>query len=63
MPLVVSALALGVAELRDLRQLGRIGLKTLAYTVVVSSVAVLIGVALVNIVRPGDGLSPELRAS
>ena len=55
-PLVLSALALGVAELGDLRQLGRIGLKTLAYTVVVSSIAVLIGVGLVNLVRPGDGL-------
>jgi DAACS family dicarboxylate/amino acid:cation (Na+ or H+) symporter len=61
-PLVVSALALGVAELRDMRQLGRIGLKTLAYTVVVSSIAVFIGVALVNAVRPGEGLPPELRA-
>ena len=61
-PLVVSALALGVAELRDLRQLGRIGLKTLAYTVVVSSLAVVIGIGLVNLVRPGEGLSPELRA-
>ncbi|MBP1684651.1 MAG: gltP [Deltaproteobacteria bacterium] len=61
-PLIVAALALAVAELRDLRQLGRIGLKTLAYTVVVSSVAVFIGVGLVNAVRPGEGLSAELRA-
>lgn len=61
-PLIVSALALGVAELRDLRQLGRIGLKTLAYTVVVTTIAVAIGVALVNAVRPGEGLSPELRS-
>jgi DAACS family dicarboxylate/amino acid:cation (Na+ or H+) symporter len=61
-PLIVSALALGVADLRDLRQLGRIGLKTLAYTVAVSSIAVFIGVGLVNAVRPGEGLPPELRA-
>src|SRR4249919_2209016 len=60
-PLILSALALGVAGLGDLRQLGRIGLKTLAYTVVVSSIAVLIGVALVNLVRPGVGLSHEIR--
>jgi DAACS family dicarboxylate/amino acid:cation (Na+ or H+) symporter len=60
-PLILSALALGVAGLGDLRQLGRIGLKMLAYTVVVSSIAVLIGVALVNLVRPGAGLSPEIR--
>ena len=36
-PLIVSALALGVAGLGDLRRLGRIGLKTLAYTVGVSA--------------------------
>jgi DAACS family dicarboxylate/amino acid:cation (Na+ or H+) symporter len=34
-PLVFSALVMGVAGLGDLRRLGRIGLKTLAYTVVV----------------------------
>ncbi len=60
-PLVVSALALGVSGLGDLRALGRIGLKTFAYTVVVSSIAVMIGVTLVQVLRPGDGLSPELK--
>ena len=61
-PLIVSALAMGVAGLGDLRSLGRIGLKTLAYTVVVSTIAVLLGVGMVNLVQPGRGLSPELRA-
>jgi DAACS family dicarboxylate/amino acid:cation (Na+ or H+) symporter len=42
-PLVFSALALGVAGLGDLRSVGRVGLKTLAYTVGVSTIAVLIG--------------------
>ncbi len=61
-PLVVSALVLGVSALGDLRRLGRIGLKTLAYTVVVSAIAVLIGVGLVNWIRPGEGLPEPLRA-
>jgi DAACS family dicarboxylate/amino acid:cation (Na+ or H+) symporter len=60
-PLVVSALALGVAGLGDLSRLGRIGLRTLAYTVAVSSIAVAIGVSLVNLFRPGTGLPAELR--
>lgn len=60
-PLIVSALALGVAGLGDLRSLGRVGAKTLAYTVVVSGIAVLLGLAAVNLLRPGDGISPELR--
>ncbi|MGH7289126.1 MAG: cation:dicarboxylate symporter family transporter, partial [Myxococcota bacterium] len=57
-PLIVSALALAVAELGDLRRLGRIGVKTLAYTAAVSSLAVAIGVSLVNGLQPGAGLSP-----
>jgi len=61
-PLIFSALVMGVAGLGDLRRLGRIGLKTLAYTVVVSSIAVVIGVVLVNTLRPGEGLPPAQRA-
>jgi DAACS family dicarboxylate/amino acid:cation (Na+ or H+) symporter len=60
-PLIVSALALGVAGLGDMRQLGRIGLKTFAYAVVVSAIAVLIGVGLVNTLKPGAGVSPETK--
>ncbi len=61
-PLVFSALVLGIADLGDLRKLGRIGMKTLAYTVVVSAIAVLLGVGLVNLLRPGDGLDPALQS-
>jgi DAACS family dicarboxylate/amino acid:cation (Na+ or H+) symporter len=60
-PLVVSALALSVAELGDLRRIGRVGLLTLGYAVSVSAIAVGIGVGLVNWIEPGSGLSPELR--
>ena len=56
-PLVVSALALAVAEIGDLGKLGRLGLATLAVTIVLSGSAVLIGVGLVNLIRPGDALA------
>jgi DAACS family dicarboxylate/amino acid:cation (Na+ or H+) symporter len=60
-PLVFAALALGVAGLGDLGSLGRVGLKTLLYTVAVSAVAVAIGVTLVQLFRPGEGLSDATR--
>jgi DAACS family dicarboxylate/amino acid:cation (Na+ or H+) symporter len=60
-PLVISALPLGVAGLGDLRALGRVGLRTLAYTVCVSAIAVLLGVAMVNLFEPGAGIAPEVR--
>ncbi len=61
-PLIFSALVLGITGLGDLKSLGRIGLKTLAYTVVVSSIAVLLGLVLVNVLQPGKGLSDDTRA-
>jgi DAACS family dicarboxylate/amino acid:cation (Na+ or H+) symporter len=62
LPIILAALALGVSGLGDARDLGRIGLKTLAYTVVVSALAVFIGLTLVNLLQPGGSMAPELRA-
>ena len=61
-PLIFSALALGVAGLGDLRRVGRIGLKTLIYTVAMSAIAVLLGVFLVNALAPGSGISDDVKA-
>ncbi len=61
LPLVFSSLVLGVAELGDLRHVGRVGLRTLLVTVIASGVAVMIGVGLVNLLRPGEGLSEATR--
>lgn len=63
LPLLFSALVLGVAELGDLRRLGRIGLWTLLFTVLLSSVSVLIGIGLVNALRPGAHLDDAQRTA
>ena len=57
-PLLVSALIVGIAEMGEMRSLRRVGLKTLAYTLIVSSIAVAISLAAVNLLRPGDGVDP-----
>ena len=61
LPLVFSALALGVAGLGDLRRLGRIGARTLLFTLLLSGASVAIGLALANLVRPGERLPEERR--
>lgn len=61
-PLVVTSLTLGVAGLGDPRRLGRLGLKTLALTVTVSALSVVIGLTLANAVRPGHRVPEEIRA-
>ena len=60
-PLIVSALVIGIAGLGDVRKLGRLGVRTLAYTVAVSAIAVLLGVFLVNVLKPGEGISESSR--
>jgi DAACS family dicarboxylate/amino acid:cation (Na+ or H+) symporter len=63
LPLVFSALVLGVAGMGDPRRLGRVGLRTLVFTVVLSACSVFLGVGLANIVRPGAHLSEQQRAA
>lgn len=60
LPLLFSALVVGVAEMGDLGALGRVGWRTLLLTIVISTIAVLLGLGLVNAVRPGDGVDPAL---
>lgn len=59
-PLVFSALVLGVVEIGDPKSLGRIGFKTLAWVAVVTAIAVSIGLVMVNLIQPGHGLPPEV---
>jgi dicarboxylate/amino acid:cation (Na+ or H+) symporter, DAACS family len=61
-PLIFTALVLGVADLGDLKKIGRIGFKTLAFTIVVSAVSIIIGLVLVNLLQPGGGISDADRA-
>ncbi len=60
-PLVFSALVLGVTGIGDVRRLGRVGVRTLLFTVLLSGTSVMIGLGLANALRPGDRLAPEQR--
>jgi DAACS family dicarboxylate/amino acid:cation (Na+ or H+) symporter len=60
-PLVFSALTLGIAQIGDLRQLGRMGLRTLLLTMMLSSISVALGLTLTNLMDPGDRLAEESR--
>ena len=60
MPLLFSALVVGVAEMGDLKLLGRAGGRTLMLTILMSGLAVIIGLVMVNVFRPGDGVEPGL---
>ena len=60
LPLLFSALVMGVSEMGDLGSLGRTGWRTLVFTVVLSTIAVVVGLVAVNLLRPGDGIDPAM---
>lgn len=60
-PLVFTSLSLGVAGMGDLKKLGRVGLKTLLYFLLFTTLAVGLGLVMVNTFRPGVGLSADVR--
>ena len=60
-PLVLSSIVCGVSSLGDVRQLGPMGVKTLAYYICTTFVAVIIGLALVNLVKPGVARTEQER--
>jgi dicarboxylate/amino acid:cation (Na+ or H+) symporter, DAACS family len=62
-PLVFTSLVAGVAGIGDVRRLGRVGIKCLAYTLVVSVISVAIGLGLANSIRPGARIDPATRES
>ncbi|MCE9558648.1 MAG: dicarboxylate/amino acid:cation symporter [Armatimonadetes bacterium] len=58
-PLLFAALVLGVSELGDATKIGKVGLRCLMMTILLSGIAVGIGVVAVNIVKPGAGFSTD----
>src|SRR5688572_10498622 len=60
-PLVFASISLGVAGLGDLRRVGRVGGKAIAYFLVTTALSATLGLIAVNIFRPGDRLDPDVR--
>jgi DAACS family dicarboxylate/amino acid:cation (Na+ or H+) symporter len=59
-PLVFSSLVVGVAGIGDIRKLGRIGLKSFGYCLIISAISVVIGLSLANAIQPGKRIVPEI---
>ncbi|HVU18509.1 MAG TPA: C4-dicarboxylate transporter DctA [Candidatus Didemnitutus sp.] len=58
-PIIFSTIVLGIGGMRDLRQVGRLGVKALIYFEVLTTVALAIGLIVVNWVQPGAGIHAD----
>ena len=54
-PIAFLTIVIGIAEIRDLKRIGRVGGRSLLYFEVVSTLALVVGLVVMNVLRPGDG--------
>lgn len=62
-PIVVSSLIVGIAGMGDAKKLGRVGLKTILYFEVVTTLAILVGLVAANLFHPGAGIDMSALSS
>jgi proton glutamate symport protein len=62
-PLIFGTLVYGIAGTGSVKTMGRIGLKAIVYFEVLTTIALVLGLAAVNLVRPGEGMTLERGAS
>jgi proton glutamate symport protein len=62
-PLIFGMLVAGIASTGSIKTMGRIGVKAIVYFEVLTTIALFLGLAAVNLSRPGEGIKLELTAS
>ncbi len=55
-PIVISTLVVGIAGVGDTKKLGKLGLKTIIYFEIVTTIAIILGIVLANVFQPGVGI-------
>lgn len=55
-PIIFVTITLGIISMGDLKKVGKVGAKALIYFEIVTTVALIVGVIVANIIRPGDGV-------
>ncbi|MEZ5004632.1 MAG: dicarboxylate/amino acid:cation symporter [Chitinophagales bacterium] len=58
-PLILASLVKGIADLKDIGQLSRMGGRTILIYMVTTLIAITIGLVVVNVIQPGNGISDE----
>jgi aerobic C4-dicarboxylate transport protein len=60
-PIIFCTIVHGIASMEDMKKVGRVGLKALIYFEVLTSVALILGLIVVNILQPGVGMNVDAR--
>jgi aerobic C4-dicarboxylate transport protein len=58
-PIIFSTVVVGIAKMGDMKEVGRVGVKSLLYFEIVTTLALVIGLVVVNLLQPGAGLNVD----
>ena len=58
-PIIFLTITLGIVSMGDLKKVGKLGAKSLIYFEIVTTIALIIGIIVANVIRPGDGITTE----
>ncbi|MFL9939021.1 C4-dicarboxylate transporter DctA [Paraburkholderia graminis] len=58
-PIIFASVVVGIARMNDLHEAGRVGVKAVVYFEVASTIALLIGMVVVNVIKPGSGMNVD----
>ena len=61
-PIIFCTVVHGIASMEDMKKVGRVGLKALIYFEVVTSLALIVGLVVINVLQPGNGMNVDPRA-
>src|ERR1700730_7186787 len=61
-PIIFCTVVHGIAGMEDLKRVGRVGIKALIYFEVVTTLALIVGLVIVNILQPGAGMNVDAKA-
>lgn len=59
-PIIFCTIVVGIAKMGDMREVGRVGFKALIYFEIVSSIALVVGLVIANVYKPGAGMNADL---
>ena len=58
-PVIFTTVVLGIAKMESMKELGRVGVKALLYFELLSTLALVIGLVVVNVIQPGAGMNAD----
>src|SRR5678815_4451193 len=61
-PIIFCTIVHGIASMEDMKKVGRVGLKALIYFEVLTSLALIVGLIVVNILQPGAGMNVDVKS-